>query len=112
LIIDFIVLVTSCTAFSAASICVLSKFFLNLNDKLTFCKNLAFVETFKREVNINNVKLNYLVTSVTFAMASHCLVIALLSACPIKQRWTAPLFSIIPTIPPFIFESLQKIIHI
>jgi hypothetical protein len=58
----------------------LSKFFLNLNDKLTFCENLAFVETFKREINTNNVKLNYLVISVTIAMASHCLVIALLSA--------------------------------
>jgi hypothetical protein len=108
LMIDFIVLVTSSTAFSSASIRALSKLFLNLNDKLTFCQNLAFVENFKREVNANNVKLNYLVTSVTFAMASHCLVIALLSACSINQRWTAPLFSVIPTTPPFIFESLQK----
>jgi hypothetical protein len=41
-------------------------------------------------------------------MASHCLVIALLSACPINQRCTAPLFNVIPTIPPFILESLYK----
>ena len=111
LIIDSIAFVTSCTAFSSASIRVLSKFFLSLNDNVIFHKNFAFVKTFRREVNFNKLTLNYLVTSVTFAMTSHCLVIALLSVCPINQWWTAPLFSVIPTIPPFIFESLKKLSH-
>ena len=86
----------------------MSKFFLDLDDKLSFCEFLAHVDTIKRETNYENVRLNYLAAPVTFAMASHCLVIALLSAWPINQRWTAPLFNVIPTIPPFTLESLKN----
>jgi hypothetical protein len=72
---------------------------------------LSSIKYYFEMIQAAKTLLNYLLISVTFAMSSHCLVIALLSACPINQRCTAPLFRVIPTKPPFILESLTKIIE-
>ena len=54
------------------------------------------------------LEFDYRLTSVTRAIASHCLVVALLSACHINQQCTASLFWVIPTIPPFILFRIFK----